>query len=228
MAVPSAEDMADIVWSVGEKLLEAGIVDSQAMTAFSGLKAQLKGQKGNEKWSISVDRGLPIVFSKCLDERGDLIVPKIVAEGISVNSAHSNHPPFDALDLALEVEYENGKPLVRWHIDRANFSGNAYQEGPLFHIQFGGHHHENRSLDLPIKIPRWNHPPLDIVLLCEVVAANFFPEEWMSLREDPSWCDYVSQCEKYCYTAYIDKFRNVLNTSSKTVLGQFWASDYLL
>lgn len=228
MVVPLAEDMADIVWSVGEKLLESRIVDDQAMTAFSGLRAQLKKQKKSGCWSISVDRGQPIVFSKCLDENGELIVPKIVVEGITVNNTHANQPPFDALDLALEVEYEDGKPLIRWHIDRANFSGNAYQEGPLFHIQFGGHHYGNRNLDLPIKTPRWNHPPLDIVLLCEVVAANFFPDEWMTLREDPVWCSYVSQCEKYCYTAYFDKFRNALNTSSKTVLSQFWASDYLL
>jgi len=228
MSIPIAEEMADIIWSVGEKLLEVKILDDQAMTAFSEMKARLKAQKGNGNWSISVDRGQPIVFSKCLDEKGELIVPKIVAEGITVNNAHANHPPFDALDLALEVEYENGEPLARWHIDKANLTANGYQTGPLFHIQFGGRHHANRHHDLPIKIPRWNHPPLDIVLLCEVVAANFFPDEWMALRDDPSWCLHVSQCEKYCYSAYVDKFKNSLNTSTKTVLSQFWASNYFL
>ena len=226
MVAPFAEEMAGIVWSVGEKLLEAQIIDGQAMPAFASLRAQLMQQKQSSCWSVSVDRGQPIVFSKCFDEKRELIVPKIVAEGITVNNAHTNTPPFDALDLALEVEYDDGRPLTRWHIDRANSSGDSYQEGPLFHIQFGGHHHGNRDLDLPIKIPRWNHPPLDIVLLCEVVAANFFHDKWIALREDPGWCSNISQCEKYCYTSYIDKLRGVLDTSSKTVLNQFWASNY--
>lgn len=225
MSAPSAEDMAEIIWSVGEKLLEARIIDDQAITAFSDMKSRLMGQKGENAWSISVDRGQPITFAKCLDDKGEsIIIPKIVAKGITVKNNSEEYPPFDALDIALEIEYEGGAPLVRWHIDKANKSQAGYQDGPLFHIQLGGHHHDNRGNDLPIKKPRWNHPPLDIVLFCELVAANFFPDEWLKLREDPAWCEKISLCEKYCYEGYIAKLTNVLNTSSRTILGEFWAT----
>ena len=38
MTVPSAEKMADIVWSIGEKLLETKIVEDQSIVAFSQLR----------------------------------------------------------------------------------------------------------------------------------------------------------------------------------------------
>lgn len=222
---PSAEQMANIVGSVGDILYRSSIIDDHAVSVFSRLRSDLNRQKGKASWSISVDRGQPITFSQCLDDKGEsIIVPKIVSKGVVVRNT-DGYPPFDALDIALEIEYEGGKPLTRWHIDKANEQADGFQDGPLFHVQMGGHHHNNRDEDLPIKRPRWNHPPLDIVLLCELVAANFFSEQWQELNKDPAWCDYISQCQKYCYTGYINKLQQALNTSSKTILGQFWANQ---
>lgn len=222
--IPSAKEMADIVSSVGEILYRSTIIDEHAVSVFSKLKSNLNSQKGKTSWSIKVNRGEPITFSQCLDDKGEIIVPKIISDYVVVKDK-TEYPPFDALDIALEIEYYDGRPLTRWHIDKANKQEKGFQEGPLFHVQMGGHHHNNRGEDLPIKRPRWNHPPLDIVLLCELVAANFFPERWQELNEDPTWRECVTQCQKYCYTGYINKLQQALNTSSKTILGQFWANQ---
>ncbi len=223
--IPSAEEMANIVWGVGEILHSSEIIDDHALSVFSKLKSDLNRQKGKTSWSINVDRGHPITFSQCLDDKGEsIIVPKIISDYVVLKDS-GGYPPFDVLDIALEIEYDDGRPLTRWHIDKANKQADRFQEGPLFHVQMGGHHHNNRGEDLPIKRPRWNHPPLDIVLFCELVAANFFPEKWQQINNDPAWCDHISQCQKYCYTGYIDKLQQALNTSSKTILGQFWANQ---
>lgn len=225
MIVPTAEEMADIVMSIGNKLYDAQIIDDQSMSVISKIYSNLKSQKESNAWNIEVDRGQPIVFSQCIDDKGEIIVPKVMAKGIKVNVLNSECSPFETLDIALEVDYYGGEPLVRWHIDKANYNEQTgYQDGPLFHVQLGGHHHNNRQHDIPIKRPRWNYPPLDIVLFCELVAANFFPEQWAGLKDDPAWCENIKKCEIYCYKAYINKLENVVFKSRKTVLGEFWAS----
>lgn len=227
MAVPLAEEMADIIWSVGEKLLEADILEARSSSVLSRIRNSLKQQKDSKTWHIEIDRGEPIIFSQCLDDKENIIIPKIMARGVKVTDTNHEYPPFEALDISLEVDYHDNTPLVRWHIDKANRNlATGYQDGPLFHVQLGGHHHNNRQYDIPIKRPRWNYPPLDIVLFCDLVAANFFPEEWDKLKDDPTWCEKISICEKYCYEAYIEKLKNIVSISTKTVLGEFWAAKY--
>lgn len=111
-------------------------------------------------------------------------------------------------------------------LDLANKPGGIPQSGPLTHLQFGGHHHGNRAQDHPLKVPRWCHPPMDVALLCEVVAANFYEEEWLGLRDEPNWCQSISLFQRLCYTHYFDSMTKSLSMSSTTALRSMWASTY--
>ena len=75
--------------------------------------------------------------------------------------------------------------MLRYHFDLAN----SEQSGPKYHMQIGGnalpeeHYWYPKEFDLP----RIIHQPFDLVLLCETVAANFFPIEYKAISRDPSW-----------------------------------------
>ena len=98
------------------------------------------------------------------------------------------------------------------------------QPGPLTHIQYGGHNPGFRQLDHPLKVPRWNHPPMDIVLLCEVVVSNFFPSKWDLIRENPTWCDAISTSQRICYSAYLEKMVQTLGCRGTTILHEMDAN----
>jgi hypothetical protein len=227
MTTPTATGMAAIVRDVGLKLYEAGIVLD--MGPFIRLHSQLKKRGNVREWQYEIDRGSPIEFGQAHDDRGNPLPVKLVlsVKGVEVKDCDDDTPPFLSLDLALEIRKEDFTPYARWHIDQANLINGSYQRGPLFHIQFGGHHHDAREADFDLKVPRWNHPPMDLILLCETVAANFFYDQWKThLRDDPTWCDLISQCEKFCLTAYLKKIASVVNVSSSTVLKEMWAEKW--
>ncbi len=169
-------------------------------------------------------------MSPTRDKNDKWVVPAIVSDGIHIRQSEAALPPFDKLDLALEVSDEADGPVARWHLDLANRKTgkeDEWQPGPLIHLQYGGHIHNARHLDHPLKVPRWCHPPMEVVLLCEVVAANFYERQWLELREDSNWCRSVSVFEQLCYTDYAAKLQSALATSTRTALNSMWAGTWL-
>lgn len=222
----SAKAMAKALNTVAVKLGEWGLITSQGMGALSTEAARLGRFKDKTEWSLEIDRSNPIVFDETKDKNGEPIFPRIVCEGIDVNYRHPEYPPFTAFDIAIEIVDQNQAPVARWHVDLANEKEDGMQSGPLTHIQFGGHVQGHREKDHPLKVPRWCHPPMDVILLCEVTAANFYPDEWTELREDPSWCQAVHLGQRLCYSAYLNKMSSSFAISNKTLLHSMWASEW--
>ncbi|EFG9153109.1 hypothetical protein BL864_005564, partial [Escherichia coli] len=119
-------------------------------------------------------------------------------------------------------------PVARWHVDLANSDeqSGSVQSGPLYHLQYGGHHHGHRHLDEKLKEPRWCHPPMDVALMCEVVAANFFADKWALLSQDKTWCKSIKVFERLCYTQYLEKLHASLSKHDTTALGCMWALNW--
>jgi hypothetical protein len=221
-----ASDAAKALSTIANKLLEGDIVQPEGFAVLQRIAYDVARGKDAESWRIEIDRGEKLLFSKTTDKNGKPITPSIVAAGICVDQSRKNTPPFSALDIAIEIDDAQNAPVARWHLDLANEQNGTVQSGPLFHLQFGGHQHGYRHLDHPLKVPRWCHPPMEVALLCEVVAANFFTEHWVEIREDPNWCQSISLYQKLCYSSYLEKLSACLSVSSSTALNAMWAANW--
>ncbi len=223
----TAAEAGSAMSAVANKLLEAQIVSPEGFNVLLRVAGDLTRRKTDLTWSIEVDRGQPITFQKVRDRSGAIVSPVLMAKGITIAQDERHTPPFDQLDIALEISDEQNRPMARWHLDLANKDRDeAFQSGPLVHLQYGGHQHGDRDADAPLKAPRWCHPPMELALFCEIIAANFYEDAWAELREDPGWCRAIGTFQRLCYSAYVEKLRNALSVSSSTALNVMWASAW--
>jgi hypothetical protein len=225
MTITAAEAGAALA-TIATTLHRHQVIQPEGFVVLTRLSRELQLAKNALAWTVEVDRGAPILFKRTTDEKNRGVTPRIVAKGIEVEQGDGSILPFKALDIVLEINDDLSEPLSRWHLDLANKAGGVHQSGPMTHLQFGGHHHDERWRDHPLKVPRWCHPPMEVALLCEVVAANFYEEEWLDLREEANWCEAISVYERLCYTHYFERMTRSLSVSSSTALSSMWASTY--
>lgn len=216
----------DALSVVAIKLLESEILEQEGYAVLSRIAGELKRGKDAVSWVTEVDRGDPIRFVKHQDRGGKTISPAIIAKKITVDQKERRTPPFTTLDLALEIDDDQGNPVSRWHLDLANAPAGVAQSGPLVHLQYGGHRHDAGHLDHPLRTPRWCHPPMELALLSEVVAANFFEAQWFEMREDPRWCEAIALFQRLCYRHYAERLTASLSQRSTTMLNTMWASAW--
>ncbi|WP_295927358.1 hypothetical protein [uncultured Xanthomonas sp.] len=219
--IPAAGDMAKAVRATTKKLIEAEILDAVSYEASEALYAALRSQKG-EDWQISVPRDSAFVFLWLTTNKGIKYRPMVSVHQIMTDSCGGGI--FKHQDISLQMSCVDNKNHARWHFDRANQQGARYQDGPLYHLQFGGHM-SGQIEDFWLKEPRWAHAPMDLILLLEAVAANFYTDKWSTkVRRDPTWCEYVSQSERLCLGAYVEKVQELINSRKDTVLSGLWAN----
>lgn len=207
--LPTASEMATALQNTVKKYVDAGIVEADSYGAIGAATTRLRDKKASRQWDFSISKGAPIKFTQCQDKRDNsLFNPLIMAKGIGINDAAAF--PYVSWDVSLVLEYQAGdRQIPKWHFDL----GSKLQDGPKLHLQYGGHIHDDRALDISIKEPRWTAYPLDIILLMEVVAANFFPKVWRdNLRQDATVRNMIKASETLCYrplhermTEYFDK-----------------------
>ncbi len=221
-----AVSAGDALSVVATKLLESEILQPEGFAVLSRISQELRRRKNAVSWVTEVDRGDPIRFVKHHDRCGKTISLAITAKKITVDQKMRRTPPFTTLDLALEIDDDQGNPVSRWHLDLANAPGGLAQSGPLIHLQYGGHRHGAGHLDHPLRTPRWCHPPMELALLSEMVAANFFEAQWIEMREDPGWCKAITLFQRLCYQHYAERLTASLSQSSTTTLNTMWASAW--
>lgn len=223
----TAAEAGKALCTMAELLLEHEILTPEGYSSLARVGRYIQGKKSSGRWEYEVDRGEPILFSRATDKNGNWISICIVADGVSIDQENVRNVPFRSLDIAIEIHNLSNDPISRWHLDLANCENGNWQSGPLVHLQYGGHNHGARHLDHQLKTPRWCHPPMEVALLCEVVAANFFEESWVELRENPTWCSAISKFEKICFADYLKKIQGCLNASGSTALKDMWAGAWI-
>lgn len=220
--IPTASDMAEAVRANASKLIEHEILAQSSWQAVNALYADLRRQKKADAWHLSVPREYAFQFNIVQNEKKIQFRPVVSVKGIHTDP--DDKSLFRSLDISLQVSCIKSEHHARWHFDKANQKNGAFQAGPLFHMQFGGHGSEQGD-DFWLKEPRWAHAPMDLILLLEAVTANFYTEKWItSVRSDPTWCAYVTSSEKLCLSAYIEKVNKAIQISSDTVLSALWAN----
>lgn len=223
----TAIEMADALNTVATKLLNWHLIGSDGFSVLQKESLAIKKSGENLSWRLMIDRDTPVTFVQAKDKNGNAVIPRLVCKEIHVEQTQHECPPFQALDIAIEIESVEREPIARWHVDLANHDDEGPQAGPLTHLQYGGHNAGSRHLDHPLKVPRWCHPPMEVILLCDVIAANFHTEIWEDgLSEDRAWCEAVAVAQRLCYSAYLRKMARGLSISSKTLLHSMWASKW--
>lgn len=218
MSIPTAGNISEALMSIYKTLDDNGLVKNADV--IWKIATLLNRNKASTSWSINVDRGEPILFKQTKDEDGRDIVPQITAEELNFDGTQDF--PFLKWNIALEVFYTTGEALARWHFDLANPS----QDGPKLHMQYGGRFGGDRSKDMKLKVPRWHSPAMDIILLTEIVTANFYTREWKEIRDNRNWCKYIHQSQQFCLESYLKKMTEAMCASSCTILNLMWSDRW--
>jgi hypothetical protein len=84
------------------------------------------------------------------------------------------------------VRTHRGRVVSRFHFDKAD---PGQKQGPEYHLQFGG---KPESYELcwhpkKVNVPRLDYRPIELFLTCQIIAANFFWEDYLEIREKREW-----------------------------------------
>jgi hypothetical protein len=127
--------------------------------------------------------------------------------------------PWDSKEISGRVEPNRGRVMLRYHFDFANEG----QQGPTYHIQAGGgaHAEEVCWLAEAIDLPRIAHPPIDLLLASEMVAANFFADDYTKIRKDPTWMGSIRIAQDSCYRDYFQSCTKTIGANGN-LLASLW------
>lgn len=128
-------------------------------------------------------------------------------------------PSFDAERVESLVDWVKGRVMLRLHFDR----GNSRQPGPRYHVQVGGTIQDGEQcwLSPSISVPRLMHQPMDLVLLCELVAANFHPDFYRDVSRDATWKGALAASERSLLTSYYQECVKCV-AAGQGLLGSLW------
>jgi hypothetical protein len=117
----------------------------------------------------------------------------------------------------------SGKRVVlRYHFDLAS----PEQPGPTYHVQVGGIPHGNECFWVPseMNLPRLAHPPTDLLLACEMVAANFFPEDYRVIRRDGLWRGRIRESQSLVLGNYFRRCVQAVGNQGapQSLLDELW------
>lgn len=172
-------------------------------------------------WGYSIHPQAPLVFKAStaiegLDlwvdlfgsvrwcEEGAMPVEQVIHLRVWDRSDHTYRPEWDSVDVCEELTSPDrpqpGRVMLRCHFDLANTG----QDGPQHHLQVGGAAAQQELCWLPaiVDLPRLIYPPMDLVLVCQLVAANFYPQEYERLKEDPTWTGVLRDSQEHLLTEY--------------------------
>ncbi len=86
--------------------------------------------------------------------------------------------------------------LARLHFDRAPPGVSE----PRFHLQYGGHSTDERELSWSpanLAVPRIPASPVEVILACQIILANFFPRTYSVKRDEPQWRALICKAEMF-------------------------------
>lgn len=185
------------------------------------------------RFLISEDEGpklQPDVFCKLIGP-GDSGWPfqrqELVIRVWSLDKGLSFRPDLDseAVKNWLGQRDKPNRVIYRLHFDKANLG----QRGTIFHLQLGGKPVQEETekcwLSGIPSLPRIPFHPIDLVLACELIIANFFHATFLQLSDDPAWRGVIKRAEKRTLKRYYDlcySYMTNATTYECTLLKRMW------
>jgi len=192
------------------------------------LRAQ---RKGSSCWQVSIPRESPFTFRENSDRLQADVTGIIEGEGDgvkevrtllrvwSLDAALCYRANIDAEQVRSKFDEMRRRVMVRFHFDCREKCFTRPE--PIYHLQVGGVALENENCWFPkqLEIPRFHFPPMDIILLCELVLVNLFPKNSRNLREKPEWKKLVMKSQNAFQRSYLDTFHDYVRDTTNTILG---------
>jgi len=230
MYLPTAQEMASALFYLHEQLTTLSLIDYSQSNGVVDAASRLKAFGSSKSWRYRIERSKPLILIPVLSAKLNADISPIVFIDIEVDEAlwEKKRFPLKTLNLTLEIiNKSNGRLIHRSHIDLATCNNKGeYQDGPIFHLQFGGKSgaKENEPAIFKLRRPRWLHPPMDLFLMAEMLIANFYPEQWDKLKKQGDWISLVTDSQKLCYKPFFDIANEKIANDS--LLNSFWASNW--
>lgn len=124
---------------------------------------------------------------------------------------------FDSEEIGKKI-MDSGcrRVMSRFHFDIKSTDTQRHLE-PFSHFHIGGdsEDHEFCWLHNKIEIPRFPHPPMDLILLSELILASFFQIPSQGLRIDPFWRSMVQFSQKNFLKPYFDECNYVIDNPDR-------------
>lgn len=230
MYIPTAQEMSKALAYLYTRLVELGLIDYSQSNGILEAASKLRKYGSSKAWRYRIERSKPLILIPASSARLNVDIYPIVFIDIEIDEALLEEKgfPFKTLSLTLEiVNKSNGLLIHRSHIDLAtsNKQGN-YQDGPMFHLQFGGKSSEKKTDADVFKLrkPRWLQPPMDLILMAEILIANFYPEQWEKLKNQPDWIALITDSQKLCYKPFFNIANEYIEKDS--LMKTFWAPNW--
>jgi hypothetical protein len=220
-----------IIDSSSKHILPAARAKAEASYAhYQSIKRRKDIRQEDKRWGYEISPSSPLVFISstlhdlpvsadvyCKVYWADDDVPVEQDIKIRVWTRHEDtmfRADWDAdkvkekLDKSRQLPSFRGRLISRWHFDRvspgAGASGSEFH--PTFHMQYGGVP-VDQDLELSwhpkkINMPRIPCAPMDLALVCQLVAANFYWTTYSGLKNAPKWVSGVKPMEKALLLGY--------------------------
>ena len=227
------------------------ILDPSASGVFERAKSQLSTSKDRfdargpsnsdcqpqPVWGYSIDPGSPLTFRET-DVRGlrlrvDMFLrcywtetpadrPSTLSVAVRIwclDKSWYFRPDWDAERLGQVVNPNVGRVMLRFHFDLANRD----QDGPEYHLQVGGNARSEEYHWLPgvISLPRFVHPPVDLILAAELISASFYPDHYRNMRREPSWVGVRRNSASHFLTDYFRTASEAIENGD-SVIDSLW------
>jgi hypothetical protein len=114
--------------------------------------------------------------------------------------------------------------MLRYHFDLASRN----QPAPKWHVQAGGNARPEECcwLHEAIAVPRLAAAPMNLVLACEMVAANLHRKTARRVLEDPSWTGILLEAQAELLQPYYSKCIDVLTRDGMSLLRSMWGGQW--
>lgn len=183
------------------------------------------------RWQFSILRERPLKFKEnekrlqvdlagMIEGEGDDVKEvKTLLRVWSLDGTMCYRVGVDSDEVKKKFEQTGRRVIVRFHFDCR--APNVTKPEPIYHLQVGGNALDEENCWFPeqLETPRFHFPPMDIVLLSELVLINFFHQQSENLRKKPEWVSLVRKSQDAFQEGYFDVFHSCLENNSNTLLG---------
>ena len=230
MCIPTAQEMATRLRYLHQQLSTLSLIDYSQSRGVIDAASRLKAFGPSKVWRYSIERSNPLILNPISSAKLNADIYPIIFIDLAVDEAILEEKGFALKELKLTIEIinnSNGHLVHRSHVDLATYNDKGkYQDGPIFHLQFGGKSRKEKSDSdiFRLRRPRWLHPPMDLILISEMIIANFYQEKWQELKRKRNWIALVSDSQMLCYKSFFDIANEKIANDS--LLNSFWASNW--
>ncbi len=153
------------------------------------------------------------------DQKNTPVEQSLVLRVWSWDASVIFRPNLDAVSIRDRLSAPSGRVMLRYHFDLAN----SDQAGPRYHLQAGGNARDDELcwLHEAVSVPRIAHPPMDLFLACEMVAANFHGYQGRNVLQDPTWLGTLKLSQEHLLKKYFQDCVAAIGSKS-TLLEKLW------